>query len=271
MQTIAFQTLLVRGSYKFTCVSIIIGKTGFVGSHLLKHHQFDLQVNRSNLYSLKEAETDLLICAGLPAAKWQANREPEEDWENVRLLAEFVATTSADQAVLISTVDVYQPAIEVNEEISPSFNGPAAYGTNRAWFEAFFRWKFKSGLIIRLPGLYASDVRKNLIHDLLHQRRDQLDSVNPNSAFQFFNVTRTWEVINQALAKGITLLNVTSQPVAAQEVAEIFGAKLSGEGAPQRYDMRSVHADSFGGENGYLFSRNDVLGDIEHLASGVHR
>jgi hypothetical protein len=224
-------------------------------------------VHRADVRSIVGRSTDLLVCAGLPAEKWRANRDPAGDWANMADLAQVLASVQADRAVLISTIDVYQPAVQVDEEDRPRFDGPGAYGAHRAWFEAFFRSRFPDALIIRLPGLFAPDVRKNLIHDLMHGRADQWAQVNPSSTFQFFNVARTWSLIECAWTLGIELLNVTSEPVTAQSVADLFGVRLDAQTAPVAYDMRSVHAEALGGRDGYLDSAEEVLDGIAALCT----
>ena len=243
-------------------MGILIGSTGFVGGHLARSHQFDVQVHRPNLTEIAGLATDLLVCAGLPAEKWRANKEPSADWANMAALAQALATVKAQRAVLISTIDVYQPAVGVDETSPVQYNGEGAYGAHRAWFEAFFQLHFRDSLVLRLPGLFAADLRKNLIYDLLHGRSDQWVGVNPASRFQFFDVTKTWDVLGWALASGIGLLNVSSERVTAQDVADLFSVTLTSDSPAVSYDMRSIHADAFGGTDGYLFSRESVLRGI---------
>lgn len=246
-------------------MGILIGSTGFVGGHLASHYSFDEQVHRSDVERITGATTDLVVCAGLPAEKWRANKDPESDWVNMSRLAQILTTIHADRAVLISTIDVYQPAVGVDESHPANFDGKGAYGAHRAWFEAFFRAQFTESLIIRLPALFAADVRKNLVHDLLHGQSDHWAQVNPESTFQFFDAQQTWRVIEQAWARGLCLLNVTSEPVSAQEIADVFGVTLRASTPATSYDMRSRYAKDFGGSEGYLYHRESTLNGIAAL------
>lgn len=249
-------------------MSVLIGATGFVGGHLARAHPFDQAVHRPDVHTIAGSQVDLLVCAGLPAEKWRANREPAADWQNMAALAQVLATVRADRAVLISTVDVYQPAVGVDEGDPPDYGGPAAYGMHRAWFEAFFRATFGTSLVLRLPGLYAPDLRKNLIYDLMHDRHDQWAGVNPDSTFQFFDVRRTWELADRAMAADLDLVNVATEPVSAAEVAAQFDVELVGGGQPIGYDLRTRHAALLGGEGAYLVARASVLAGIAELAAG---
>lgn len=246
----------------------LIGSTGFLGSQLRGMHSFDLAVHRPDVATLRGHELDLLVCAGLPAEKWRANADPAQDWANMAALAQTLATVRAQRAVLISTIDVYQPAVGVDESVPAAFDGEGAYGTHRAWFEAFFQARFPGALVMRLPGLFGPGLRKNLVFDLLNARRDQYAGMNPASRFQFFDTTGTWQLIEAAWERHVRLLNVSSEPVSAGAVADLFGVDLQGTGPQVTYDMRSQHAAQFGGRDGYLFSRESVLAGIAALRDG---
>jgi hypothetical protein len=246
-------------------VNILIGKTGFVGGYVSKMHVFELEVHKPDVMRILNTNANLLVCAGLPAQKWYANNEPEVDWQNMSSLAQVLATVEAEHAILISTIDVYRNPVGVDESNGISLCDSEPYGVHRAWFEYFFRANFPNSLIVRLPGLFAQDVRKNLIHDLIHGKSDQWENVNPQSKFQFFDVSKTWHLIQIALEKKLQLLNITSEPVTAQQVAELFGVKLTCTKNLVNYDVRSVHAKLLGGNNGYLYSRDNVLSEIAQL------
>jgi len=246
-------------------MSVLIGSTGFVGGHLQNSMKFDQAVHRSSIREIEGIETDLLVCAGLPAEKWKVNQDSQSDLLNMSELAKVLSTVRSKKAVLISTIDVYQPAINVDENDWPSLNGVDAYGRNRAWFEIFFRLRFPDSIVIRLPGLFAPDLRKNLIFDLLNEKKDQLLNVNGNSQFQFFNMVEIWQLIKMCLNTNVAILNAASEPVSAQEIATLFGVKL-GTAAPQvNYDMRSIHDKEFKGEDGYLYSKEKILSQISSL------
>lgn len=243
-------------------MGVLVGYTGFVGGHLARLHEFDTAVRSTTISEIEGADTDILACAGLPAEKWRANQEVSADWSNMAGLAQVLATVRAERAVLISTVDVYQPAVGVDEGDPAHFNGSGAYGAHRAWFEAFFQSHFSSSLVVRLPALFADDVRKNLVHDLLNDKSDQWMKVNPDSTFQFFDTTKIWSIVEKAWDQDLALLNVTSEPVTAQQVADIFDVVLNSKSPPVHYDMRSIHAGSFGGSGGYLFNQESILSGI---------
>ena len=246
-------------------MSALIGHTGFVGGHLQTEISFQEKYNRSNISKIQGLKTDLIICAGLPAEKWKANSDPDSDWLNMANLSHLISTIEADRAILISTIDVYQPPREVTESSQPNLIGTEAYGRNRAWFEMFFRAKFPNSLIVRLPGLFAPNLKKNLIFDLINKREDQYSNVDGESKFQFFDITQISKIIDIALEHQLLTLNIASEPLTAQEIADIFKVQLSTGKNKLNYQMKSNHESLFGGENGYLFSKEQIIRGISEL------
>lgn len=246
-------------------MSALIGSTGFVGGHLQKSFEFSHTYNRANISEIQGLETDLLICAGLPAEKWKANLDPELDWWNMANLAQLVSTVETYRAVLISTIDVYQPAVGVTENDPASLNGVEGYGRNRAWFESFFAMHFPQATIIRLPGLFGDDLKKNLIFDLMNNRSEDYEQVSQESLFQYFDISQLGEVITKAVANNLQYLNVATEPILAQEIANIFGKKLGNEKSQRCYDMQTLHAEIFEGDGNYLQSKEEVIKRINRL------
>ena len=247
----------------------LIGYTGFVGSHLKDKVKFDLEFNSKNIDEIRGLDTELLVCAGLPAAKWHANNNPEQDYLNMIKLAQDLTMVRAKKAVLISSIDVFQPAFEVSEEDSPSYDGKEAYGRNRAWFELFFTNQFPDSTIMRLPGLFAQNLRKNLIFDLMNKREDQFKNVSRDSLFQFFDVSKTWDYINICLEENIRILNIATEPILAQEIADIFEVSLSKTENQVRYNMLTINCTKFNRFDGYLEGKNEILNQISKLKAQV--
>jgi len=215
---------------------------------------------------VRDLKAKKLICAGLPAEKWKANSAPDIDWMNMARLAQNLSTTSAEEAILISTIDVYQPSNNVSELNKPSLDGAEAYGRNRAWFEMFFASHFPNSLIIRLPGLFGEGLKKNLIYDLINNRVDQFERVNPASIFQFFDISQLSNFINIATKNNLEILNVATEPISAQEIASIFGKKLFGESELLNYDIKSIYSEVFNGNHGYLQNKEKIKSSLTRLS-----
>lgn len=245
---------------------VLIGSTGFVGATLAEQVAFDVAVHRPTLEAVRGMSADLVVCAGMPAAKWAINQDPVGDRENMLRLMDAIGSMAAKRFLLISTIDVYGNPSGVDESVPADRDHPQAYGRHRAVFEAFVREAFPKALILRLPGLFGRQLRKNLVFDLLQDADDQYMKVNGASTFQFFEVARTWQVAQAAFAAGLPLVNVATEPVTAQSVADLFGVQLPTEGVAVAYDMHTRLAPEMCmGAGPYLFSGNDELHGIAEL------
>ena len=145
----------------------LIGFSGFVGSTLLKQAKFDHLYRSTNISEIKNKSFNLVVCAGAPAQKWLANRDPHADNLKILNLIDQLSTIKAQKFILISTVDVFKNPVSVNEETPIDENGLNAYGFNRRLLEKFVENQFSESLIIRLPGLVGPGLRKNIIFDFL--------------------------------------------------------------------------------------------------------
>ncbi|MFD1691126.1 hypothetical protein ACFSHR_04885 [Azotobacter chroococcum] len=86
----------------------LIGFSGFVGSTLLAQARFDARYRSTNIGEIEGRTFDSVVCAGAPAQKWIANRDPETDWRNIEALIAHLQRLRCRRFVLISTVDVFR-------------------------------------------------------------------------------------------------------------------------------------------------------------------
>lgn len=240
--------------------SALIGHTGFVGSSLARSQAFDLRFNRSNLDALRGCELDYVVCAGLPAAKWIANRDPAADRANMLLLHDVLMTVRAERFVLISTVDVYPQTQGCDESTDPSSLPNHAYGTHRLEFERAVRERFPQACVLRLPALFGVGLRKNVIYDLI--RRYQLEVINPASRFQWYPLERLADDIALALGAGLKLVNLVTPPITTATILQRFfpDRGVGADAAPAvAYDLHTQHALRFGGSGHYISDADAVL------------
>ena len=205
-----------------------------------------------------------LTCAGVQAMKWWANLHPGEDHAAIQRLLEPLAAVTAERFTLISTVDVYPLVRGVDEGSAIEREGHHAYGLHRLEVEDWVASHFPRVLIVRLPALFGPGLKKNVIYDLLHD--NNLDKVHAGGVFQYYDLRRLADDIDRAWEFGISLLNVSSAPLATAEIRDRFfpAKELAAAGpAPAGYDMRSKHAALWGGVDGYLYSKEQVLADLE--------
>lgn len=102
-----------------------------------------------------------------------------------------------------------------------------------------------------------------------------LNFTDARSSFQFYNLAYLAKDIETALQAGIELLTITSQPVTAKEIAEhVFQSDWNNQIAgrePVAYDLLSRHATVYGGKDGYLYSKDQVLADLIAFVAGEAR
>jgi len=244
----------------------LIGYTGFVGSTLLTQTEFEDLFNSKNIQDISGKAYNTLVCAGAPAVKWKANQDPHGDLENLQLLMNRLADVKAERVILISTVDVYQKPKGVDERtsINPEITDP--YGKHRYYLEEFVAKQFENVHIVRLPGLFGKGLKKNFIYDMMHE--NCLHLTHYKSRFQFYDLSNLWSDIQKVVAHDLRLVNISTEPVSAEEIAvEVFQRQFNNETEkqPVDYDMKSMYSSLLGGENGYLYSKAEVMNQIKEF------
>ena len=244
--------------------SALIGHTGFVGSNLAAQHRFHTWFNSKNIEAIRGKRFGMLVVSAMPAAMWIANNDPEADQLVLDRLWSCLSACQAETVVVVSTVAVYPRPVGVTERtaIDPAAQTP--YGRHRLKLEQLAAERFPRALSLRLPGLYGPGLKKNAVYDLLHD--NEVHKLSAEAVYQFYNLNRLWRDIQTALAAGLSLVNLATEPVSIREVArEAFGFEFSNDPQtpPARYDVRSEHAECFGGADGYLENRGQVLAGLK--------
>lgn len=246
--------------------SALIGHTGFVGGNLLRQRPFDDLYNSKNIETIAGRAYDLIICAGAPAEKWKANQNPEADRATIDKLTSALAGVKARQFMLISTVDVYPTPIDVDEDSLPDWTKGSAYGRHRRLLEEFVVARFPT-LIARLPGLFGTGLKKNIIYDFLHG--NQVDNVHADARFQFYGLHYLWEDLQKAQYARLAIWNAATAPVSVADVArDGFGMDFQNRPAgtpPARYDMGTRYAALWGKSGRYLQDKKSVLEEIRQF------
>ena len=301
----------------------IVGSTGFVGSNLVLSGAFDEALHSSNIQEAYGRKPELLVYAGVRAAKFLANKDAEADWQQVHTAIENIERIAPRRLVLISTVDVYPVPADVDESSEIDEAQLAPYGRNRYRLEQWVRENVPGALVVRLPGLFGRNLRKNFLYDLLtvipamlsegkyaelaarsslvaesYSRQANgfyacgvtdaasreglkqefmrlgftaMNFTDSRGVFQFYDLRHLWGHIEAALAAGISLLNIATEPVRADEIYRfLYGKDFVNEldRPVPHYDYRTQHTKVLGGENGYIFSHDEVLADIRRFVEG---
>lgn len=242
--------------------SALIGHTGFVGSNLLEQLPFDATYASRNIGDLAGQRFDLVVCAGVSAAKWIANQDPEGDRARIQPLLDALANAHIGHVVLVSTIDVYPSPDGVDEDSRADFPDHHAYGRHRREVEHFVMKRFGS-TVVRLPGLFGKGLKKNVIYDMLHD--NQVDKIDPDAAYQYYDLRHVGADLERARKLAIPLLNIATPAIRTGEVAaELFGLQLPEKPGPHvRYDMQTRHGQAWGRPDRYLYGRDDVWRDLQ--------
>lgn len=295
--------------------TVLVGSTGFVGGNLLASNCFDAAYHSKNVQQGFGKENDLVVYAGVPAAMFLANQNPQADLEVMRAARENLKKLNPKKLVLISSVCVFADSKGKTEADQPDSQGLAAYGANRLQLEQWVRQDWPDALIVRLPALYGLGLKKNFLFDLhtitpsllrpekyhelaskselvkqaytdagnqFYKLNDTADKAalkaffasndfnalaftDSRAMYQFYDLRRLWKDIQTALQMNLTVLHTATPPVSA---AEVYHAVTGGEfenhlqAAPFDYDLRTQYAEAFGGQNGYLCTKEQELADI---------
>lgn len=252
----------------------LIGYTGFVGGNLAEQREYAHQFNSKNFREMAGQSYDQVVCAGVSAVKWKANKEPEKDWKSIQALIDVLRQVEAESFVLVSTIDVYPRMNGLDESFDCHSEPNHAYGKHRLAFEDFCMERFSKCHVIRLPALFGPGLKKNIIFDLLND--NCLEMINPASSFQYYNLENLSSDIERAVAAKLDLVNFFTAPVASADILErFFPTKSVGtEKVPEaHYDLRTRHADLRGLDGDYLYDHEEVMADlaayIEKAKGGV--
>lgn len=147
----------------------LVGYTGFVGSNIYDGADgaIGCAYNSKNIEEAYGTKPDLLIYAGLRAEKYLANINPDKDKELIYEAEKNIEKIAPQRLVLISTIDVFKIPRNVDENSVVDTEGLHAYGYNRYLLEEWVREHYSEALIIRLPGLFGKNIKKNFIYDYI--------------------------------------------------------------------------------------------------------
>jgi hypothetical protein len=250
--------------------SALIGHTGLVGGHLSRHFEFDYKVNSSNPQSIAGTRQQKLVISAMPAEKWRANLNPNEDKKNLTALIDSIdKISSADEVILISTVDVFPMPTFVFESSKINRFECQPYGYHRLLLEDYIKKRFKRSYIVRLPALVGSGLKKNVLFDLKNNK--DLTQVPINSIYQFYPLSRIGNDLDVITNSKPGLYHLTSHPLMIQELVlkldlnpHLFGSFSPN---PPNYDFRTSHAVLWGKNQDYQVSLDEVYDSISEYLS----
>lgn len=114
-----------------------------------------------------------------------------------------------------------------------------------------------------------SESEKNILKKIFRELGfSALNFTDSRSRYQFYDLSRLWDDIQTAMSCGITIWHPATEPVSAGELYEyLTGETFVNElpGAPADYDYRSLYANAYNGQNGYICSKAAVMQQIKEF------
>lgn len=243
----------------------LVGYSGFVGSNLLQFYKIDHFYNSSNFYQAINKEFDTLFFCGVPAVKWYANKNPQEDFDILTKIKTILGTIKAKKIILISTIDVYEYIdSQQNEDYDCDFINNHHYGRNRYLFENFVKEKFVDYHIIRLPALFGKGLKKNVIYDLIHY--NQIENIEKNTKFQWYYLNWLKNDIDIIVKNDIRVCNLFTEPLETVEILKLFDIPLDlyKTQSKMTYNLTTKYSSDFDSKIvGYIRDKNIVLNSIQ--------
>lgn len=246
-------------------MAALVGFSGFVGTTLrtARPAQFVDLFNSKNFTEMVGCSFDDIVCAGIDARKWLANKEPVADLERIDALLDVLDRTEAGRLTLVSTVDVYgEPGEGPNENSDP--RPGHAYGRNRLHAEQRLidgvGRRFGEVRVVRLPALFGAGLKKNALFDLMHD--NDVGKIDPRGTFQFYNMSSLADDIEASWREEGVVRNLVTPPCQMKDLVErLFpeqadrvGAEVAEGAIPARYDVRTrFHASGYICSNESLF------------------
>ena len=179
--------------------NLLIGYSGFVGSNL-DHSKYNVFINSTNYEGIKDEFFDHVMCCGFSGTKYIANKNPTEDWNKIKQLLDTILTIKCNKFTLISTIDIY-------------FDH--AYGKHRKKIEDILKNYFSESLtIVRLPGIYGKNLKKNAMYDLIHNHN--LDQISLKDQYQWYSLFDLESDIASNMHKKI--IELFPEPILIEEI-----------------------------------------------------
>ena len=89
-----------------------------------------------------------------------------------------------------------------------------------------------------------------------------INFTDSRSVFQFYDLSKLWQHINIALNNGIKKINLATEPISISELYKALSCKdfhNELEQVPYNYNFKTLYTTLYGGNNGYIYSKKEVV------------
>lgn len=118
------------------------------------------------------------------------------------------------------------------------------------------------------------EVDKELIDKFIKNKFNALSFTNPESCFQYYNLSWLWKDIHRIIDLDIKKINLVTEPIYSKDLFESVYNKKSDYSVlarPVNYKLKSKYAELFGGKNGYMYSAEYVFNDLEKFIANLRK
>lgn len=108
--------------------------------------------------------------------------------------------------------------------------------------------------------------RKKLVECFERLGFSALNFTDSRAEYQFYNLDNLWKDIQIAIKNNIKVLNIATEPVSVGKLYYFLEGKefVNELSKPvPKYDFRTKYAKLYGGKNGYMLQKNEILDDIK--------
>ncbi len=131
-------------------------------------------------------------------------------------------------------------------------------------------YRFDTGLnmmALNRSALALSPAKEELTEAVAAAGMQATQFTNSQSEYQYYDMSRLAEDIDRVIENDLDVVNICSEPIAARDIhVELTGVPFDNDRSPLvREDMRTVHADMFGGTGHYLYDRADTLARLKRF------
>ncbi len=227
---------------------VIIGSRGFVGSAFVRNAEARgwkvISVNRENYAQMAGTTSDLVIEAACNSRKFFAEEQPFAEFDTsvghrLRTLRDF----PSERYLHLSSVDVYSDLSDRQnnrESASIDCRTSSFYGVHKRIAEQLVEKYAANWLILRLAGMVGPGLRKNPVHDILH---DQPLRIHPDSRYQFMSTDEVARIALDLIEQNVTgeVFNLCgSGLISPRRIAELAGKSLGLTALPENVEPRIV-------------------------------